>query len=110
MHRAMILSLACLLAGCGDSVVGSWRGESPTSCGIGEDTLDFTVEGDFTGTGKVCNCDFDFDVTKVDDHVYEVTLDFQSGCLALDGTYECDLAEGGETLDCGTLGEFTRGG
>lgn len=108
MRRVLAVASVLALVGCGDPVVGAWRGESPTSCGIGEDTVDFVVESDLTGRGSVCNCDFDFRMEPRSDDTYDVDADFGPNCFVPDGRYECTLSLNGEKLDCGTLGEYER--
>ncbi len=104
---AVVLTLA---SGCGDPIVGTWRGETPSSCGLagGEDTTDFIVESDLRGTGEVCGCEFTFELTAEGTGDYEADVDYGGGCIAADGSTNCTLSEDGEALDCGAVGDFVR--
>lgn len=103
------LVLTLLTTGCGDPIVGVWRGEDTSSCGAtGDDTVDFVVESDLTGQGEVCGCEFSFELIPEGTGDYQADVNFRSGCFAADGIYNCGLSEDGLQLDCGLVGEFVR--
>jgi hypothetical protein len=95
------------LAACGDPVVGTWTGQTATTCGT---PTTFTVKGDLNGTGTSCGCQFTFIIDPTGPGTYDADVNFESGCFALDGHYTCTLRANDQELDCGILGNYDRGG
>lgn len=108
LGRALGVSvLVASAAGCSDPIEGHWEGEDEVACGAG--TVEHTtviVEGDGTGYGDVCECDFTFAWTNLNDEIYRVDVDFDGVCLFFaDGEYDCRIRTNGN-LDCDQLGEY----
>ena len=107
--RWVVIAVLVATAGCADPVVGKWEASSETACLIGgPDRVEFDIEGDLTGSGEVCGCDFELTVTNEGNDEYEAEVDYDGNCLLGDVEIDCELSSDGEELDCGTSGEFER--
>lgn len=100
-----LLSMGCAT----DPIVGDWEGVETVSClAGGTDRVELTARAGGRGRGKTCACDFDFDWSAQKDGVYEVDLDLELACLSVGRTFDCELDEEEEILDCGAFGSYAR--
>jgi hypothetical protein len=110
MSGSRILGLVALMfvaTGCADPIEGQWTSEDEVLCVGRVEHISVFVEGDGTGYGKVCSCDFTFIWTALNDERYRFDIDFEGNCFAVDGEYDCRITKNGG-LDCGQLGDFIK--
>jgi hypothetical protein len=92
-----------LLTGCSDPVEGNWESDNEVLCGNGTvEHVSVVIDGDGTGFGDVCSCNFTFSWAPLTDDRYRFDVDFDNGVecgLAADGEYDCKLRNK-EKLDC----------
>ena len=91
--------------GCADPIEGEWTSEDERLCVGRVEHVTVIVEGDGTGYGNVCNCDFTFAWTALNDDRYRFDINFEGDCFAIDGEYDCRLTKNGG-LDCDQLGDY----
>lgn len=107
----MVMVSAVIVGGCSDPLEGRWQGETLFSCFPGQDSVDFTVYGDDSGDGQVCNCQFVFVVEERGKDRYLFDVDFRSSACGLfgDGLYECFLSRDDTFLDCdNAIGDYYK--
>lgn len=107
--RPLLLLSSLGLIACGDPIVGTWQGTDEVACLLGApDRVEFEVFSDNTAAGDYCSCDFRFDWVAEGDGRYQIHLDYAASCWALDSSFECELRDDDERLDCGNVGEYRR--